>query len=191
MGLIEGWIGWLAANPGDAGDWLPGWLGNARTASNVVIAVANLYVARVLYRLYRRGADQLPSPRFVVLFAGLVVLFGVSHLALLLDGRAAAWLVPVALKVLTAVLWVAVAARLPAVAARIATNPSPNPIPQAQALDAGPAAVELALMSQRLRGRARALESMVRNENWLFNKRDALHELRAIIDDLEGVTCKI
>ena len=46
-------------------------------------------------------------------------------------------------------------------------------------------------MSQRLRGRARALESMVRNENWLFNKRDALHELRAIIDDLEGVTCKI
>ena len=189
-GFGEEWVCWLAGNSGGAGDWFSGWLGNAEVASNVVIAAANLYVARVLYLLSRHRADDLPPPWVVAVFAGLVAFFGASHLALLLDGRAPSALAPVALKVLTAVLWVAIAARLPAVVTRITQSPS---ITRAATLSGGAPrteTAELALMRQRLRYRVRALEFMARNETWLLGKGNVLHELRAIIDDLEAVKCK-
>jgi hypothetical protein len=205
-------MSWLRGDPPGWVDWATVWVGNLRIASTLVIVVANLYVARVLYLFVRRRADALPPPRVVVLFAVLVALGGMTHLVLLDDGRSPGWFAPVALKVVAAGMWVAVAVELPMVVAHL-LRPLPRPVPRPNPLvkkkkqpamavpaplppsptwdDLERMAADLFRAGQRLRDNARALEDMIRNESWRLDKDDALNELHEIIDDLGAEPCKI
>jgi hypothetical protein len=115
MRFVWGWAAWLAGDAGAAG----AGPNSARVVANVVIVVASVYVARLLYRFCRRWPGELLVSRVVAVFAVLVALCGAAHLALLLNGRAALSVVPTVLKVLAAGLWVVVAVKLPALVSRL------------------------------------------------------------------------
>ena len=197
MGFGGEWASWLTGDSGGVSDGAVLWAWNARLAANGVILAANAYVAWVLYRLVRHGSKVLPPPRLVMLFAALVALGGVTHLVILDVAHGPVWLVPTALKVTAAGLWLAVAVELPAVVGRL-SRPLPRGAAPASSAPSAPGAndeiasmaSELDRVSRRLRDRVEHLESMLRDETWHLDKADALHELRAILNDLGAKPCK-
>jgi hypothetical protein len=173
----------LTGNPVSAGLLRESWLANARLASVVVIVASNVYIARVLYLLYRHRASELPAPRMVMLFATLIALCGVSHLVPLLGGERPTWVLPTAMKVLSAAFWVAVAVRLPSVVAHLM-----SPLPVA---GSGVCAVaDFNLKTKPLRIKGLVLDDMIHNDAWLRDKADAMRELRDFLAELEAEQCR-
>jgi hypothetical protein len=192
------WTAWFGGGLPKWDDGITAWLGELRVASNVTIIVASAYAAGVLYLLMRRRGDIAPAPRVVGMFAGLILMGGFTQLVLLNDGQVPGSLAPTMFKLIAAGLWVAVALELPVVIARL-SRPLPLPPCRASAGAGGHAARrddvnrladELTQVSQNLRQRACELEAMIRDETWIHDRDDALHELHGIINDLGGARCK-
>jgi hypothetical protein len=182
----------------DAGGWV-GWLQNAQLAANLVIVAATLSVARVLWGLSatRRRATLPRSPRVLVPFAALIALCGVSHLGLVVAGQTSTPVLPAALKLLAASLWVVTAVRFRATVVRLLTGPLTGPTCRHDGeAPATPCAQDCALhaaaaRAERLKVKIRTLEIMILNDTCLLDKTDALRELREILADLEAEPCKI
>lgn len=178
----------LTGNSVSAGLLRESWLANARLASDVVIVASNVYIARVLYLLYRRRASELPTPRMVMLFATLISLCGASHLVLLLGGERPTWVLPTAMKILSAAFWVAVAVRLPSVVAHMM---SPLPVADSGVCSGDVrAAADLNLKTEPLRIKGLVLDNMIHNEVWLIDKADTLWELQDFLAELEAEKCQ-
>jgi hypothetical protein len=176
--------GWLNLNV---------WLNHAAIASAVVIALSNVFLARVLFQVYHR-ADHVPAPRILVLVAGILALCGVSHLALLLDHATTLRAASVGLRLLAAGLWVAAAIRLPMVLDRLmhprhaCQSHDLDPSLSVAAAALGLVESELTLVNQRLR----ALECLIRRDGISVARDDETsHRLREALEDMEAKPCKI
>ena len=193
-----GWRDWLtaASGGGGEGDGMEVWLNNAAIASAVVIAASNVFLARVLFQVYRRRADHVRAPRALVLFAGILALCGASHLALLRDRPTALRAASVGLRWLAAGLWVTAAIRFPEVLDRVA-HPRSGGHPHELAPSLGAATAALGLVESeltRVNQRLRALESLIRSDAAPSagdgDGDPTSHGLREALDEMKAGPCK-
>ncbi len=65
MRIVWRWLdGWSNAPGHGAGDGMEIWLNNAVVATALVVALSNVFMARVLFQFYHHRADHFRAPRF-------------------------------------------------------------------------------------------------------------------------------
>jgi hypothetical protein len=173
--------------------------------SNVVIALAYFEIPVILLFLWRKTRDALLGPSTLILFLGLIVLCGLTHLSNALVFHRAPYRFSTGLHALTALAAAVTAFRLPHIVRQVVKLPSReyvcriNRRLQDEVRSRARAEQELAGRNERLRARVKTLEEMLkansvetlegllRTNQWIHERNAAIQELNQMLTELEAL----